>query len=95
MLLNKLEELKLACFRKFADKQETAKSLKYLDIQIRQLMDNNNHKKMDKGDNWLLAKKPYGGFSCASCETYIGDLPENKEYIPWNKLKDSNEKIYS
>lgn len=94
-LLSKLEELKSACNKKFADKNETAKSLKYLDSQIKQLIDI-NIKKMDKGDNWLLAKKPLEGFSCASCEAYIGDLKENNEHIPWNKypMRDPSDKLY-
>jgi len=53
-------------------------------------------KKVETADNWLLAKKPMGGNSCASCEAYIGDLHENKEYIPWNKypMRDPNERLY-
>jgi hypothetical protein len=94
-LLTKIEELKSACNKKFADKNELAKNLKYLDGQIKQIMEV-HIKKMDKGDNWLLAKKPLEGFTCASCEAYIGDLKENKEYIPWNKypMRDPNDKLY-
>jgi hypothetical protein len=53
-------------------------------------------KKVDKGDNWLLAKKPIDGFSCASCEAYIGELHDNNQYVPWNKypMRDPNEKLY-
>ena len=43
-------------------------------------------KKDENSENWLLAKKPLGGFSCASCESYIGDLKENNEKILWNQL---------
>ncbi len=51
---------------------------------------------MEKGDNWLLAKKPIGGFSCASCESYIGDIQENNQFLPWNKYpsRDANERVY-
>ena len=51
---------------------------------------------MDKGENWLLAKKPIDGFACASCEAYIGELHDNNQYIPWNKypMRDPNEKLY-
>ena len=51
---------------------------------------------MDKGENWLLAKKPIDGFACASCEAYIGELHDNNQYIPWNKypIRDLNEKLY-
>ena len=48
-------------------------------------------------ENWLLATKPITGFSCAACESYIGDLKTEKErYIPWNKLptKEGGEKLY-
>lgn len=50
----------------------------------------------NKADNWLLAKKPIGGNSCASCEAYIGDLWENREFIPWNKMpiRDPSDKVY-
>ena len=43
-------------------------------------------KKDEKNENWLLAKKPMGGFACASCESYLGDLKENDEKVFWNQL---------
>jgi len=48
---------------------------------------------MEKGDNWLLAKKPLGGNSCASCEAYIGDIKDTTQYQPWNKypVRDQSE----
>ena len=54
-------------------------------------------KKLEKGDNWLLAKKPLGGYSCASCENYIGELHDKSEsFVPWNKypMRDANDKAY-
>ena len=94
-LIGKMDELKSACNKKFADKNDLAKNLKYLDGQIKQIIEV-HIKKIDKGDNWLLAKKPLDGFTCASCEAYIGDLKENNEYISWNKypMRDPNEKLY-
>jgi hypothetical protein len=94
-LLTRIEELKSACNKKFADKNETAKNFKYLDQQIKQIIEV-YIKKADKGDNWLLAKKPVNGFSCASCEAYIGDLQDNTQYVPWNKypMRDPNDKLY-
>lgn len=94
-LLMKLEELRLAISKKFADKIETQKSLKYLDTQIKHIIDV-YIKRMEKGDNWLLAKKPLGGHLCASCENYIGDLKETTGYVPWNKypMRDPNDKLY-
>lgn len=94
-LIARLEELQLFCNRKFADKNETAKSIKYLDTQIKHILDVYN-KKTEKAESWLIAKKPMGGFSCASCESYIGDLPEKKDYLAWNKypLRESQDKAY-
>lgn len=85
-LNTKIEDFKLLTHKKYADRIDSQKNFKYLEMQIRQIIDvsyktTNN----DKGDNWLIAKKPIGGFSCASCESYIGDLQEKKEYVPWNK----------
>lgn len=91
----KIEELKNACNKKFADKNETAKNLKYLDSQIKNILEI-YIKNKEKGDNWLLAKKPIGGHSCASCEAYIGDLHENNQPIHWNKypMRDPSDKLY-
>lgn len=33
-LLSSFEELRIACNKKFADKNETAKNIKYLDTQV-------------------------------------------------------------
>lgn len=94
-LNGRVEELKLNCNKKFADKAETGKNIKYLDTQLKHIIDV-YIKKMEKGDNWLMAKKPVNGFSCASCESYIGELPDSNQYVPWNKypIRDPNEKAY-
>ena len=84
LLNNKLDEFKLMSGKKFADKIDTGKSLKYLDTQIKYLTELYS-KKNDRSENWLIAKKPIGGHACASCESYLGDLRENDDYIAWNK----------
>ena len=81
---NKLEELKLYSIKKFSDKIENNKNIKFLDSQIRHIIDV-YIKKLDKSDSWLIAKKPLGGYSCASCEAYLGELKKSQEYMPWNK----------
>ena len=85
----KIEELKLFNLKRFADKNDTAKNIKYLDTQIKHIIDV-YIKKMEKGDNWLIAKKPIGGNSCASCESYIGDLQDHSQFLPWNKVPQSD-----
>lgn len=94
-LTSKIEELKLNSNKKFADKQDTQKNIKYLDAQVKHIVEV-YIKKMEKGDNWLIAKKPVNGFACASCESYIGDLHDNNQYVPWNKypVRDPNDKAY-
>ncbi len=94
-LTARIEEIKLNSHKKYADKNETSKNIKYLDSQIKHITDV-YIKKMEKGDNWLLASKPMGGYKCASCENYLGDLNENNHHLPWNKipLRDPSERLY-
>ena len=99
-LLAKLEELALACNKKFADKNETANNLKYLEDQIKKLFDllsSSKKETLNETDNWLLAKKPISGYSCAACEAVIGNLRDDaNKFIPWNKLplRDPGDKLY-
>ena len=95
VLLGKMEELKISSSKKFADHNDTYKTLKYLEQQIKNITQV-FIRKMEKGDsNWLLAKKPINTV-CASCESYIGELKDTGTYIPWNKYpnKDPNDKLY-
>ena len=91
----KLEELKLSSTKKFADRIETIKNIKYIDQQIKHIV-KVYIKKLEKNDNWLLAKKPINGNLCASCESYIGDLKDSNPYIPWNKypFQNQGDKVY-
>ena len=84
LINNKLDELKLLCVRKFADKTDTTKNFKYVDAQIKHITQI-VLKKNDKNESWLIAKKPIGGYSCASCEAYIGELKEKADFMAWNK----------
>ena len=87
--------MRLASSKKFADRIETIKNIKYLDQQIKNIVQV-YIKKIDKSENWLLAKKPINSNICASCESYIGDLKDNSPYVPWNKypLRDQGDKVY-
>ena len=98
-VMSKMEDLKISSAKKFADRNEVNRTIKYLDQQIRNIVQV-YIKKIEKGENWLLAKKPITNNLCASCESYIGDLKETGNnsniYIPWNKypVKDPNDKLY-
>ena len=91
---NTLDELKLSLNKKYADKIETNKTFKYLETQLRAILEMTN-KKVEGGDNWLLAKKPLNSYLCASCENVIrGELDKKTDYIPWNKYPSRDEKTY-
>ena len=89
---NTIDELKIVLNKKYADKTETNKTLKYLETQLKTVMEFTN-KKMDGAENWLLAKKPLNNYLCASCESVIrGELDKKTDYIPWNKYPSRDDK---
>ncbi len=97
-LLGKLNEFAIACNKKFADKNETTNNFKYLEDQLKKILEMLSKKdSLNEADNWLLAKKPISGYSCAACESFIGDLRDDAhKFIPWNKmpLRDPGDKLY-
>ena len=84
--------------KKFADKNETTNNFKYLEDQIKKILEMlQSQKPSSDAETWLLAKKPINGYACASCESFIGDLREDShKFIPWNKmpLRDPGDKLY-
>ena len=91
---NMLDEFKINCNKKYADKFDTAKSIKFLETQIRTIQESYN-RRSEGGDNWLLAKKPINNYVCASCEANIrGELDKRTDYIPWNKYPQREDKAY-
>ena len=84
-LLDLFDEFKDRTNKIYPKKSEINKNFKALELQIRQLYEY-IIKKDENNDNWLLAKRPIGGSSFASCESYIGDLKENNEKVLWNQL---------
>ena len=87
-IYNKINELKLFCNRKYADKIDINKTIKSIEVQIKDL----SGKKTD-GDGWLMAKQPLKCFNCASCEANIKNSSPTTEYIPWNRYP-QGERIY-
>ena len=89
--LKKLEELIRQSIQKinntsknkFAEKNETKKQFHSLETQIKIINEINK----DKKETCMLASKPIGGYKCASCETYIGDIKNKNIYLPWNKYQ--------
>ena len=63
---------------KFADKNETKKALKQLEKQLKNLYDLLMTLQASGGhgheEDAMFAKKPLGGWSCASCEKNLVNL---------------------
>ena len=94
VIKNLIDEKNIIYYKKFADKIDVNKSIKYLETQIKNYIEN-NAKKLEGGDNWLLANKPIHNYQCASCEGIIrGELDKRSEYIPWNKYPSRDDKNY-
>jgi hypothetical protein len=80
-----LNEFKDKVYKLFPKKSDMNKNFKSLELQIKEIYEY-LIKKDENVDKWLIAKKPLGGYSCASCENYLGDLKENNEQVIWNKF---------
>jgi hypothetical protein len=81
----KIDEFKNTCYKKFCEKTETYKQIKFLEVKLKTIED--KEKTKEKGDNWLIAKKPVNGYSCASCENYIGEIKDNVQPLNWKKFQ--------
>ena len=92
-LINMIDELKNNLARKYMEKTDILKSIKFLELQIKSIYDN-NPSVVKEADNWLLAKKPMNNYLCASCEAYLGDLKNKNIYLPWNKIPTHESKKY-
>ena len=91
-IVDMLDELKDKLFKLYPRKSDVNKNLKSLELQIKQIYEM-IIKKDERTENWMLAKKPIGGFSCASCENYLGDLKESDEKVFWNQLPEHEKDI--
>ncbi|OMJ88654.1 hypothetical protein SteCoe_9352 [Stentor coeruleus] len=84
MFLLKLRELADEFSKRFADKSETKRALKFLEKLIK---DTESMKIVRDGDDAMLARKPLGGWSCASCQKDLEKLMGKiAPYQAWNKL---------
>ena len=87
-ILQKIEESFMGLSKKYVERNENAIAFKNLEDQFKKIIILLATKAEHENDNWLIAKKPINGFSCAACESYIGELKEEQsnKYIPWNKM---------
>ena len=95
--LKKLEELLRALLeeqdsnaqKKYADKSEILKNIKNITEQIKLLMSKNENN--EKIENCMLASNPLSNYRCASCQSFIGELKNNTQYLPWNKFPNNQD----
>jgi hypothetical protein len=91
-LVGLIEETKDRSTKLYAKRIDVNKNIKTLELQIKEIIEV-YVKKLDTGDNWILAKKPINSYTCASCEAYLGNLNkknddyfENKDYEKINNI---------
>ena len=82
-----IEKKKNDAWGKFANKKEIIKSIQSIESKVKLFMKNlSEEREKEKNENGaILASKPYGGYKCASCEAYLGELKDSYTYLPWNK----------
>lgn len=84
MLLQKLRDLADEFSKRFAEKSETKRALKFLEKLIKET---ESIKIVRDGEDAMLARKPLGGWSCASCQKDLEKLMGKiAPYQPWNRL---------
>ena len=71
---------------KYVDKKNIQKNMNSIKTQIKTIMTEiSKEKEKEKINTCMLSSKPVDGFKCASCDTYIGEIKESFQYLPWNK----------
>ena len=90
LILQKIEELFMQQNKKF---NHNSSIIQILQDQFKKLLELLSRKEEEK-ESLLIRGKPISGYSCASCETYIGDLKNdpNNRYVHWNKFPEKNYK---
>lgn len=84
LIKQKIKELAEEFMRKFAEKIETKRALKFLEKQIRE---HETFKSIPEGEDAMLARKPLGGWSCASCQKELEKLiGKVAPYQAWNRM---------
>ena len=82
IILQKIEELVINLNKKNNENSTGINNLVEYFKKLLQLLSKNE----DGGENILISKKTVGGYSCASCESFLGDLKSDKKYIHWKKM---------
>ena len=61
--------------------------LEILQEQFRKLLELLSQREDQESINRLITKKPMSGYSCASCDTYLGELKNDQnKFVNWKKM---------
>ena len=82
LILQKIEELVINLNKKNNENSTGINNLVEYFKKLLMLLSKND----DGGENILISKKSAGGYNCASCESFLGDLKSDKKYIHWKKM---------
>ena len=83
IILEKTEELFLNQNKRYVN---YSSSLKILQENFKKLLKLLADKDMYEKNQIPIENNPIGGHSCASCETYLGDLKVEPKYVSWNRF---------
>lgn len=85
-----MNELKENITSQFSDRNETNRSLKNFEKNIKTFVEKtsmSNSPRKEEEDSAILSKRPLGGWSCASCEKDLSHMNGNsKGFQAWSKL---------
>ena len=84
LIHQKIEELFLIQNKKYS---HNSTILQILQDQFKKLLELLSQREDQESGNWLITKKPMSGYSCASCDTYIGELKNDQnKFVNWKKM---------
>ena len=84
LIHQKIEELFLIQNKKYS---HNSTILQILQDQFKKLLELLSQREDQESGNWLITKKPMSGYSCASCDTYLGELKNDQnKFVNWKKM---------
>ena len=86
LIHQKIEELFLIQNKKYS---HNSTIVQILQDQFKKLLALLSQREDQENGNLLISKKPMSGYSCASCDRYIGELKSDQnKFVNWKKIKE-------
>ena len=84
LIHQKIEELFLMQNKKYS---HNSTIIQILQDQFKKLLELLSQRENQESGNFLISKKPMSGYSCASCDTYLGELKNDQnKFVNWKKM---------